>query len=203
VDNLNIEAYVLNFTSLILMNVNSMPECKEKISPSLLDISENDLLIFTTEFLFYELHVCDRWLFCWYGAKTRKKIMDMIVTKIALVLNNNREHILDERLKSLDIGNLKTYLNITGNLPDFETIIEAYNQRGDEYSKFEFTNKKDESFNGFLPWEFAKKLASLINKEDDAFLEMGICSYAMGIYEMIVKFKDELDKRFNLNQELK
>ncbi len=196
-DNANIETYASNFAYLILNNVGSIPKSKEKISPALQNINENDLLVLTTEFLFYELHVCDRFFFLWYGAEIRGKMMDMIVGKIATVLDENREYILDEELKMLDLKSLRTYLYITSTLPDFEAIIEAYNQRQAEYSKYDFWPKEDkQGFAGELFWEFAKKLALLIKKEEEVFLKMGISAYAMAVYEMIVKFKDGLDEHF-------
>jgi len=191
-DNSNIETYASNFAYLILNNVDSIPESKEKISSSLQNINENDLLVLTTEFLFYELHVCDRFFFLWYGAETRGKMMDMIVKKVASVLDENREHMLDKEMKSP-----MAYLYMASTLPDFEAIIEGYNKRQREYSEYSFWPQENQQhFAGELYWEFAKKLALLINKEEDVFLKIGISAYAMGVYEMADKFKDELDEHF-------
>ena len=192
-DSSNIDKYTSAFAFVILQDVTSIP-FEFKNSPfKNVDIDKFFALI--KEFLLYDLHVCDRCIFGFFGAEVRNELMQKIITEIALRVEKAREEMLDGLLDKLTIDNFANYLKTLQNTPDGEGLINDLNYVQIEYSKYKFTKEFDKGFEGQLEWEFGKKIASLVGHDNEASYVLYVTFRALGFFKLLMLTKKILEKK--------
>ena len=161
------------------------------------DLSKDDWYTVMQEFLFYNMNVCGRFTFSWFGVETGEVIMDKMFAEIGSTIDENREKFLDAKLDSLTMQNFSDYLTTLGNAQHSDQLRNLYNQRAAEYSKYDLIREDNsKGFAGLLSWEFAEKVAALLNRpHNDAPFLMSIYTVGAHLSLNIVKTREIWDGR--------
>ncbi|MDP2938615.1 MAG: hypothetical protein Q8O13_00820 [Candidatus Omnitrophota bacterium] len=202
-NNLNIEVYSEVFTHTILTEI---PTLLTTLGGSSIfkDLNENEWNIMMKEFLLFEIHLCDRLFFLWYGDEFRNKLFDKIVTEIAFVLDKmwlKHEITLENKLNKITMESFADYLKeIRADVLTFDWFISEYNQRTNEYVKYKFERPgEDESWEGWLFWEFGKRVASLLGRDSNAIIIVSLQRSALSFMKLIGSAKELIDKKLENN----
>ncbi len=151
------------------------------------------------EFLFYDLHVCDRLIFYWFGDQERDTLMGEIIGRIAVIVEKGMGKELDEKLKSLVNEDFAFYLKEICGSPLHETLVDAYNMRLKEYSPLKFVKDSDKDNPADLLYQaFALKVAFLIGHPRNEFVKAHIINSAAGVYKLMTSTRDILDKHWSV-----
>jgi hypothetical protein len=188
--------YVLGFSVAILENVRAVINVSSRQEHfKELDPSQRHTLM--AEFLFYDLHVCDRFIFYWFGSEERDTLMGEIIGRIVSIIEKGMGQELDEKLKSLVSEDFALYLKESCGAPLYETFVDAYNIRLKEYAPLKLV-KDSESDNpaDLLYQAFALKVAFLLGHPRNEFVKAQIINFAASVYKLMTSTKEILDKHW-------
>ncbi|MBI5145003.1 MAG: hypothetical protein HZA27_02330 [Candidatus Omnitrophica bacterium] len=152
-------------------------------------LSVEEWFIMMNEFLIYDLHICDRFLFARWGNDLREKLMKEIMELISKRMEEVRDQILNNQLKNLSVEKFPQYLQTLRSTPTREWVISSFNQRQIELRPYKLIKEypKNDTWDGLLEWEFAKKLAALLGKEQRKSFVLALWTQSMGILPKFAK----------------
>ncbi|MFC1666375.1 hypothetical protein ACFL0P_00695 [Candidatus Omnitrophota bacterium] len=191
-DSLSIDKYVQSFAFIISEDISSIPSFFRNSPFKVLDMDK--LFILAKEFLLYDLHVCDRCIFGFFGTEIRSALMKRTVAEVALRVDRSREKMLDGMLDTLSIDKFVSYSKILQNTPGRGGFIDDYNRVQIEYSKYKFTREFDKSFEEHLEWEFGKKIAYLAGYKDQVSYILSVMFRTLAFFKLAMVTKEVLDE---------
>lgn len=191
--------YAYCIVSLIFRHIES---CVSELGKTeyIKSLTQNDILLIIKEFFRFDLYICDKLIFLWFGDPIRNNLFDEIEMMLFLSLTQGREKMLDEKLNLINTtDDFAEYLKILRNDNySYEWFVDEYSQRVKEYEKyrFEFENKQ---YEGWLFWEFGKILAFIIGHDRQATFIVPFMWIAMNFLEKMnlaktVIFDKDYDK---------
>lgn len=158
------------------------------------------------ELLLFEIHLCDRMFFSWFGNnKIRDNLFYKLVLEIGSALNSTIEGFLTDNLDILGKIDTDGFSAFLGSLKDnniisSECILKEYNDRTHEYANYKYDIEPNEGYKNWLFWEFGKKVASLLNCERDASIIVAIQSMVLKDAGVLIKVKKLLDIKLKGNK---
>ena len=190
----DMQGYASFYTYVILDNVSLAISVLSKRNVCQI-LSKDDWYAIMQEFLFYNMNVCGRFTFSWFGVEIGEQVMDKIFAGIGSTIDENREKLLNDKLDSLSMQNFSDYLSSVSNISNAEHLRDLYNQRATEYSKYDLIREdKNSGKAGLLDWEFAEKLAQLLNRNNDAPFILIMDTLAISLSHRIVSAREVWDK---------
>ena len=129
---------------------------------------QNDIVV---EFLIFFLHQYNRTLFAWLGESKRNELMDSVLVELFVWLAERNHEELSKGYEHLTVDTFGEYLEHLAvaklrNLPDL------YNEREREYAKYAEAPENGKGLAGTLLWEFGKRIAKAMGRENDIFIIM-------------------------------
>ena len=147
------------------------PLMKEKAFLKLSKSKMSELLI---EFLIFNLHQLSRTFYAWFGEKERSELIDAVVIELLDDLKQKNKVELEERYVHLNIDIFGDYLEEFTFKSILDDFFKIYNKREAEYANYLDNPEKGKGFAGTLLWEFGKKIAKIMNREDDLQIIMKV-----------------------------
>ena len=189
----DIKGYASFYTYVILDNVCRAISMMTK-QTFCHNLSKEDWYTIMEEFLFYNIVVCERLTYSWFGAEHTERIFEEIFEEIGSTIDENKEKILGDKLNLLNMQNFSDYLTSISS-PNSGDLRKAYNQRAAEYAEYDLIRKDgNKSKAGMLDWEFTEKLANLLNFKDNATFSVCIDMIAVNHIGWLSSAKEVWDK---------
>jgi len=193
--------YAYCIVSLIFRHIES---CVSEIlkTECVKSLTQEDILLIIKEFFRFDLYICDKLLFLWFGDPTRNNLFDEIEMMLFMALTQGREKILDEKLNLINTtGDFAEYLKILRNDNfSYEWFVDEYNQRVNDYKKYRFETE-NEQYEGWLFWEFGKKISFMIGHDRQASFIVPFMFIAMNFLKKMNLAKTVIfDKNYDNEQ---
>ncbi len=182
---MDIRKYAYAIVAIIIEDISSVP--LRSFGDEYLGVEE--WFVMMNEFLIYDLHICDRFLFSRWGNDLREKLMKEIMPLISKHMEKAREEVLNKQFKNLSLENLPHYFKTLRATPTGEWIITSLNQKQRKYSQYKLIKEypKTGSWDGLLEWEFAKDLAALLKREKRQPFVLALWTQAMDILPKLAR----------------
>ena len=192
--------YALGFAVAVLENVRSVVAVSAHYE-HFKDMSGENWNKFMEEFLFYDLHVCDRLVFFWFGAQERDRMMSEIIARIALISEKGSGTVVSEKLKDLVSDEFTQYLKGESGVSLYDALVDSYNQRLREYAPLKFIKEREQDNPADLLYQaFALKISFLLGHPRNEFLKAHIINFAAGVYKLMTSTKEILDKHWGATE---
>jgi hypothetical protein len=163
----------------------------------------NDIRLYVFSQIFVEatlflLYFCDREIFTLVCHQERDAMLSGVLEKISKTLETHDDKLLKIMYGEQSVENLGKYFGYLSNASFSTNFMEAYGEFQIKYGVYkEWFPDDDDSFDGTLVWEFAKKVNSLINEEPNL---RTIASFSSLISEMMKGVKEGITEICLLKQ---
>lgn len=128
---------------------------------------QNDII---TEFLIFYLHQFNRTFFAWLGENKRNELMDDVLVELLRCCDQKSREELSKSYDQLSIETFGKYLRHLSS--QTKNLLDLYNRREEEYSKYSEEPEKGKGLAGTVLWEFGNRIARKMNRENDIVIIM-------------------------------
>jgi hypothetical protein len=191
----DIKRYISIFTYVILDNVAIAVSLIARRNCSR-DLNKNDLFVLMEEFLFFNMNVCGRFTYHWFGAKVGETIVDKIFSEIGSSIDQNREKILDKKLDSLTLQSFSDYLDTLRHIQNSDNLRNLYNRREEECYEYDLIREdQSKGKKGLLAWEFSEKLTVLLYPDNNPGFVITVYMIAVELSTRIISTRKIWEKK--------